>query len=104
MGFLQELTEGGLGLLTLFYWGRGLDKFTPKFSKESEMFDLLFDPGLQFVHFPVELLQVFGSAQRPRLIGCRLFQALPLVPELSELFLHQLRGRVQFTDQLLAHL
>lgn len=65
---------------------------------------LLFNPSLQLVHFFIELLQVLDSAQGPRLIRGRLFQGVPLVPELAELLLHQVRGGVQLTDQLLPHL
>lgn len=67
-------------------------------------FYLLFNPSLQLVHFFVELLQVLDSTQGPRLIRSRLFQGLPLVPELAELLLHEIRGGVQLADQLLAHL
>lgn len=67
-------------------------------------FYLLFNPRLQLFHLLVELLQVLGSAQRPRLVRGRLFQGLPLVPELAELLLHQIRGGVQLADQLLTHL
>lgn len=67
-------------------------------------FYLLFNPCLQFIHFFVELLQVLGSTKGPRLICSRLFKGLPLVPELAELLLHQIRRRVQPADQLLPHL
>lgn len=42
--------------------------------------------------------------QGPGLVCSRLLQALPLVPELADLLLHQIRGGVQLADQLLTHL
>lgn len=67
-------------------------------------FYLFFDPCLQLVHFSIELLQVFSSTQGPCLICSHLFQSLPLVPELAELFLHQIGCGVQLGDQLFTHL
>lgn len=72
--------------------------------QETRFLYLFFNPSLQLVHFLVELLQTFSSAQGPLLIGSRLFQRLPLIPQLAELLPHQIRGGVCLADQLLAHL
>ena len=70
------------------------------------MIHLVSDPGLESLDFPVELLQAphANATRRPRLIGRRLSQRLPVLSELAQLSPRQLRRGVQLADQLLARL
>ena len=70
------------------------------------MIHLVSDPGLELFHFPVELLQAppTNTARRPRLIGRRLSQSLPVISQRAQLSPHQLCRGVQLADQLLSRL